>query len=99
MEKYYLVKGHVQGVGYRQFVKQTASQLQINGWVRNLKNNDVEVLAFTDEPTHNKLFKALLKGPERSRVEEVLQKQISIQNSQPDGFEILETREKPCYEL
>ena len=34
--KYYLVKGHVQGVGYRQFVKQTASQLQINGWVRNL---------------------------------------------------------------
>lgn len=99
MEKYYLVKGLVQGVGFRQFVKQTASQLQINGWVRNLKTNDVEVLAFTDEQTHNKLFKALLKGPESSRVEEVLQKQTSAQNTELDGFEILETREKPCYEL
>ncbi|MCH2535537.1 MAG: acylphosphatase [Bdellovibrionales bacterium] len=99
MEKYYLVKGLVQGVGYRQFVKQTANQLSITGWVRNLKTQDVEVLAFTDETTHNKLFKALLSGPNRAQVKEVLQKQISSKNTQPDGFEVLETREKPCYEL
>jgi acylphosphatase len=43
-----IVKGRVQGVGYREFVRQSASMLMIKGSVRNLGNGTVEV--FVDGP-------------------------------------------------
>ena len=99
MKIYYLVKGLVQGVGYRNFVKQTADQLGVVGWVRNLNTHDVELLAFTDAQTHNKLFEALSKGPSKAKVEKVLQKEVSVNDTELDGFKVLETREKPCHDL
>src|SRR3972149_977059 len=38
-----MVKGWVQSVGYRAFVKQAASQLELKGLVRNLPNGTVEI--------------------------------------------------------
>ena len=40
-----IVKGSVQGVGYRWFVRRTAGRMNISGWVRNLDNGDVEAEA------------------------------------------------------
>ena len=37
--------GHVQGVGFRYFVRQQAEALPITGWVRNISDGRVEVLA------------------------------------------------------
>jgi acylphosphatase len=39
------VSGEVQGVGYRYFVVREASHLKITGWVKNLCNGDVKLLA------------------------------------------------------
>jgi len=39
------VDGRVQGVGFRYFVKELASQLSLTGWVRNLEDGRVEILA------------------------------------------------------
>ena len=39
------VKGRVQGVGYRYFVRQTAQSLSLTGWVRNCPDGDVEAQA------------------------------------------------------
>lgn len=97
--RYYLIKGLVQGVGYRYFVKTTAQNLNVSGWVRNLKSKQVELLAFTNTKTHNKLYEALNQGPPNAKVEQVLQKEISEIENIPEGFEILETRESPCYKL
>ena len=36
------VRGHVQGIGYRYFVLETAERLRLAGWVRNLADGDVE---------------------------------------------------------
>lgn len=39
-----LVKGLVQGIGYRYFVRRVAQELNLTGWVRNLPDADVEVI-------------------------------------------------------
>lgn len=44
MIRFYIrVSGYVQGVGFRYFVKQTASLFSLTGWVRNLENGDVDM--------------------------------------------------------
>ena len=40
-----LVRGRVQGIGYRWFVQDTARALKINGWVKNLDDGNVEISA------------------------------------------------------
>jgi len=40
-----MVSGQVQGIGYRYFVEREARKIKITGWVRNLDNSDVEILA------------------------------------------------------
>lgn len=38
------ISGTVQGVGYRQFIKQNASKLNLKGWVRNTEDGGVEAV-------------------------------------------------------
>jgi acylphosphatase len=40
-----IVKGHVQGVGFRAATKKVAQQLKVIGFVRNLKDGSVEICA------------------------------------------------------
>ena len=66
-----LVKGRVQGVGFRYSAIREAEQLGINGWVRNTDGRDVQVWA---EGPPEKLadFGAWLhKGPQFARVDSV----------------------------
>ena len=59
----FIVKGRVQGVGYRYFTSITAKNLGITGTVRNLANNDVEVVAEGDEKMIKEfLNKSTLQG-------------------------------------
>jgi acylphosphatase len=44
-----VVKGTVQGVGYRYFAVNQAGAMGLVGWVRNVPNSDVEVVAEGDE--------------------------------------------------
>ncbi|PID28120.1 MAG: acylphosphatase [Candidatus Cloacimonadota bacterium] len=38
------VKGYVQGIGFRRFVKETAQLYDIKGYVKNLSNGDVKII-------------------------------------------------------
>ena len=45
MVQHFLVKGRVQGVGFRWFVHREAAAIGLRGWVRNTEDGHVEVLA------------------------------------------------------
>ena len=67
----YLVRGRVQGVGFRWFVEREAHILKIAGWVRNNPDSTVEVLAQGTSDQLSGLHQRLREGPRASRVDEV----------------------------
>lgn len=58
-----IISGRVQGVGYREFARGTALLLGINGWVRNLPDGQVEIVAKLDQAQKTAFVEALEKGP------------------------------------
>ncbi len=64
-----IVSGRVQGVGFRAFVQQTARQLGVTGWVRNLGADRVEILAEGRRPALEALLAQALRGPRWARVD------------------------------
>jgi acylphosphatase len=66
-----LVVGRVQGVGYRWWCVGEAQRLGLCGWVRNLTDGSVEILAIGDEPAIDRLAAACRSGPPGARVEDV----------------------------
>jgi len=62
-KKRILVKGNVQGVGYRAFVRQYAFSMDIRGLVRNLPDKTVEIFCEADEGTLKKFLRFInVKG-------------------------------------
>ncbi len=62
------VSGKVQGVGFRYFTKNHADARGLTGWVRNLPDGNVEVLAFGPESDLEQFMQVLKEGPLGSRV-------------------------------
>jgi acylphosphatase len=67
----YLVRGRVQGVGFRWFVEREAHMLGIAGWVRNNHDGSVEVLAQGTRDQLSGLHSRLREGPRAARVDTV----------------------------
>ena len=65
----YIVRGRVQGVGFRWFVDHEARQLGLTGWVRNNIDGTVEALAIGTEHQHAALREKLRQGPRAARVD------------------------------
>ena len=71
MVRHFIVKGRVQGVGFRWFVQREAFELGLCGWVRNTADGDVELLAAGTEEQLQKLRAALARGSRGSRVDAI----------------------------
>src|SRR5215813_7101608 len=67
----YIVRGRVQGVGFRWFVEREAHILGIAGWVRNNHDGSVEVLAQGTRDQLSGLQSRLREGPRAARVDSV----------------------------
>jgi|SRR5215469_9730842 len=67
----YLVRGRVQGVGFRWFVEREAHILQVAGWVQNNPDGTVEVLAQGTREQLAGLHSRLREGPRAARVDDV----------------------------
>jgi acylphosphatase len=74
---HYLVKGRVQGVGFRWFVQREASEIGLKGWVRNTAEGHVEVVAAGDPEDLAELKEALRKGSRGSRVDAVIEHELA----------------------
>jgi acylphosphatase len=72
MVRHFLIKGRVQGVGFRWFVHREASALGLKGWVRNTEDGHVEVVTAGEPEQLAELEAALHKGSRGSRVDAVV---------------------------
>ena len=63
-----VVRGDVQGVGFRAATAHEARRAQLAGWVRNLRDGSVEVEAEGAAPAVDGLIKWLRRGPSLARV-------------------------------
>jgi acylphosphatase len=61
----------VQGVGFRYFVHQRAATLPLTGWVRNLSDGRVELVAEGQRAELEKLLGSVQQGPTGSLVTNV----------------------------
>lgn len=66
-----IVRGRVQGVGFRWYVQQAVSALDVAGWVRNASDGSVEVEAEGNIDDLETLRAILREGPPGARVETV----------------------------
>src|SRR6202142_2915107 len=67
----FIVRGRVQGVGFRWFVEREAHTLRIAGWVRNNPDGSVEVLAMGTREQLAGFRSRLSEGPRAARVDNV----------------------------
>ena len=65
------ISGRVQGVWFRQSTREQAQSLQITGWVRNLADGGVEVLACGEAHSLESLLEWLQLGPSKAQVDNV----------------------------
>lgn len=75
----YLVRGRVQGVGYRDYAQRAADALGLTGYVRNLDDGCVEVYAAGPADKLSDLAAALRKGPRFSDVRGVDEREAAPQ--------------------
>ena len=73
----YVVTGRVQGVGFRWFVMREASRLDLAGFVRNLSDGTVEVVARGPSQALTALERKLAVGPSGAHVHGVDKAEVS----------------------
>jgi acylphosphatase len=66
-----VVRGRVQGVGYRAWTEDTAILNGLDGWVRNRRDGTVEAVFAGSAEAVNAMIKACRRGPDSARVEAV----------------------------
>lgn len=66
-----MVRGEVQGVGFRYFLIRDAKRLGLRGWVRNREDGSVEFVAEGPRQDLERLLDAARRGPSQARVAEV----------------------------
>lgn len=66
-----LIRGTVQGVGYRYSLRAEAQRRAINGWVRNRSDGSVEALVHGEAQAVEALVAWARRGPPAARVDDV----------------------------
>lgn len=66
-----LISGEVQGVFFRAATRRAAAGIGVTGWVRNLPDGMVEVVAEGRKPQLDRLIDFCRRGPEGAKVDEI----------------------------
>ena len=85
MVRHYIVKGRVQGVGFRWLVHREAGARGLKGWVRNTEAGEVEVMVAGSQDKLAELRAVLERGSRGSRVDAVHERHM--EESMADGLE------------
>jgi acylphosphatase len=82
-----IASGKVQGVGFRIYTQQKARQLDVSGYVRNLKNRNVEIVAVGEAAKVDALLKWAESGSPEAVVNN-LEVELIDNGEEFKGFEI-----------
>ena len=80
--RHYVIRGRVQGVGFRFFTEEAARREGLHGWVRNLPDGRVEAQAEGDADAMERFERRLRHGPGGARVTDV-----DVEDTPPTGHE------------
>lgn len=83
-----LIKGRVQGVGFRYSLQFIANRLGLAGWVRNRRDGSVEALIQGEETSVQQVIQWAQQGPSNAHVEDV---DVSDGSGDYSEFSILES--------
>jgi acylphosphatase len=89
--RHVVVRGRVQGVGFRAFVEHEALQRQLKGWVRNRRDGTVEAVFAGLSEVVEAMIEACRRGPPGSRVDGVDVKDATDPIVQGAAFAVLPT--------
>ncbi|OLC85257.1 MAG: hypothetical protein AUG85_13875 [Gemmatimonadetes bacterium 13_1_20CM_4_66_11] len=84
----WIIRGRVQGVGFRWFVMREAQRLQLGGFACNLPDGSVEVVSQGPEAALEQLEERLRRGPSHARVDDIQQVQVPGELDIPRSFDI-----------
>jgi len=66
-----IIKGHVQGVFFRSNTQKQAKKLNLTGWVKNLPNGTVKLIAEGEKEKLKELISFCKEGPSSARVDDI----------------------------
>jgi acylphosphatase len=69
--RHVVIRGRVQGVGYRDFTERTALKFGLAGWVRNRRDGAVEALFAGPADAVATMMEACRRGPFNARVDAI----------------------------
>jgi len=78
-----VVKGRVQGVGFRNWTYSQARLFRVTGWVKNLPSGEVEVVASGSKEALTEFLHELKNGPRLANVQDL---QVSWGSGDPAEF-------------
>ena len=87
-KKRWVIRGRVQGVGFRWYVSRTAARLGVRGWAKNLSDGSVEVVVEGAAGSLQVMREVLGRGPAGAVVQGVDQYEVSPELRLPNEFEI-----------
>ena len=89
MVMHFMVRGRVQGVGFRWYVHREAAEIGLRGWVRNTTDGCVEIVTAGTPEEVADLRDAVKKGSRGSRVDAVIEHELAESEGEALGpFEI-----------
>lgn len=77
--RHFLVSGRVQGVYFRGSARDTARELGVTGWARNLADGRVEAVACGEAAALDAFARWLAHGPPHARVTDVVAREVERQ--------------------
>jgi acylphosphatase len=86
-----LIRGRVQGVGFRAWTGPTAARLGLSGWVRNRRDGSVEAVFAGTSAAVAEMLDAIRGGPPAAAVSQVERLADPRPDEVPSGFEARRT--------
>jgi acylphosphatase len=93
--RHVVVRGRVQGVGYRMWTEDEANSLGLAGWVRNRRDGSVEAVFAGPSEVVAEMIRSCRRGPPGARVDAVEHREAEAEELAPrragERFSVLAT--------